>query len=127
MLFPEHVKKAIKLALKNSTSDLFKHAAILYDEKGNIISTGCNSSVYCSDAIFGNPYVVWHAEHLALYRAYGHRIRKGNSKVYMLVIRCNKNGELRLSKPCYHCSELIHKHRITKVYYSTSEGGIEEL
>jgi cytidine deaminase len=126
MLYLPLIDKAIKIALKHSNAPLFKHAAILYDKDGHIISVGFNSINYCIDAI-QNPYCSFHAEHMAIFRAYGHRIRKGNSKIYMVVVRCNKKGELRLSKPCYHCQEILKKNRISKIYYSTENSGIEVL
>lgn len=42
---------------------------------------------------------------------------KGTS---LLVVRINRKGELRLSKPCHHCMKYIKYVGIKKVYYSTS-------
>lgn len=49
----------------------------------------------------------------------------------LLVIRVDKNLNLRESSPCYHCTRELEKNcktrnfNIDKIYYSTSEGNID--
>jgi deoxycytidylate deaminase len=53
---------------------------------------------------------------------YTHLISK---KLEILVIRLDKQGNLKNSKPCKHCLETLKKFNIKTVYYSTDEGKIE--
>ena len=48
-------------------------------------------------------------------------------KIDLIVIRINKNGELKQSRPCKHCiNKLINmaNYKIGKVYYSDENGNI---
>jgi len=41
-----------------------------------------------------------------------------------VVVRFNKLGELKNSRPCNHCLETMVKYKIKKVLYSTDDGCI---
>jgi cytidine deaminase len=122
MLTDKIIDFAIEAAHK-SESDLFRHGAVIYD-KDRVLAVGWNVLGKTDSALFYNQYGTFHAESLAIFRAYGGRVRKGNKKVYMFVVRINRHGEFRLSKPCPACEKLLRKNRII-VYYST-ENGIEK-
>jgi tRNA(Arg) A34 adenosine deaminase TadA len=49
-----------------------------------------------------------------------------NKKLEMLVIRTDKAGRLKNSKPCSHCLATLKMFGIKIVYYSTDEGTIEK-
>jgi cytidine deaminase len=51
---------------------------------------------------------------------------KCNKSISILVIRINKEGKLKESKPCYHCLKAMRNSglNIKYVYYSTSNGNI---
>ena len=49
---------------------------------------------------------------------------KKNHNLSMLVVRTNKKGELRLSRPCTVCVNLLIKFGVNKVYYSDQNGHI---
>lgn len=51
---------------------------------------------------------------------------KFRKKYRLLVLKFNKQGELRDSKPCSQCKEYIKKKGFKEVYYSTNEGTIEK-
>lgn len=56
--------------------------------------------------------------------------RKRIITVNLLVIRVNKDGKLKNSKPCAHCITLLdgmHNHRIKWVYYSNDTGSIIKI
>ena len=51
-------------------------------------------------------------------------------KVDILVIRVTKNKEMRMSKPCYHCTMRLYNCAFLKikyVYYSTDENTIVRI
>ena len=41
-----------------------------------------------------------------------------------MVVRINKNGLLRNSRPCNQCLDTMIKYRIKKIVYSTDDGNI---
>jgi deoxycytidylate deaminase len=45
-------------------------------------------------------------------------------KISMIVLRVNLQGELKNSKPCYHCLEELKNIGIRKIYYSNEHGEI---
>ena len=63
-----------------------------------------------------------HAEHHALRKMVKSGIKVKNVKIY--VIRLAKDRNLRMSKPCDKCQELLDVYRIKKIYYSTDRGAI---
>jgi cytidine deaminase len=52
---------------------------------------------------------------------------KLSSSLNIVVLRLNKFGELRESKPCASCTEMLEAYGLSRVWYSTSDGGIEWL
>lgn len=62
----------------------------------------------------------------------GRKNRKHRKKIKMdiLVIRVSKAGQLKMSKPCYHCTMKMFNcpfARIRYVYYSTNEGTLFKI
>jgi hypothetical protein len=53
--------------------------------------------------------------------------RAFQKKLKIIVIRTDKNGNLRDSKPCVHCLENMKFFGIKTVYYSTNEGTMEKV
>ena len=52
---------------------------------------------------------------------------KRKKQVDLLVIRIGRIGDLRSSRPCHKCLELLNRmkgYRIRHIYYSTDEGTI---
>ena len=50
-----------------------------------------------------------------------------SNKMNLIVLRANKNGELRDSAPCFHCTKELSNNnhiQIDKLYYSKSDGSI---
>lgn len=66
------------------------------------------------------------------YNTKGQKNKKHQKKIKMdiIVIRVNKQGYLRMSKPCYHCTMRMHTCSFVKirhVYYSTNEGMLMKI
>lgn len=45
----------------------------------------------------------------------------------MFVARTTRTGRVAMAKPCTHCQELLRLLQLRRIYYTTQEGGIEEL
>jgi hypothetical protein len=64
------------------------------------------------------PYL--HAETDLISRLWGKQYIDGSMK--MVLVRLNKHGKLRNSKPCARCAKIIKALGITDVYWSTDDG-----
>lgn len=64
------------------------------------------------------PYL--HAETDLISRLWGKHYIDGSMK--MVIVRLNKKGELRNSKPCSRCSKIIQALGIKDIYWSTDDG-----
>lgn len=65
-----------------------------------------------------HPYL--HAETDLISRLWGKYYIDGSMK--MVIIRLNKRGELRCSKPCERCEQIIKSLGIHKVWWSIDNG-----
>lgn len=65
-----------------------------------------------------HPYL--HAETDLISRLWGKYYIDNNLKV--VVVRLNKRGELRCSKPCDQCDYILNALGITKIWWSTDNG-----
>ena len=110
------VRIAIKNAWAKSDIAIHKMAAIVFTRNGRVLGVASNKR--------GNGYVSeysYHAEEMVLDKtAYARReARKKKTKVYLLVVRINKRGELRLAAPCYPCYQMCRSAGIEKIFYTT--------
>lgn len=64
------------------------------------------------------PYL--HAETDLISRLWGNYYIDDSIK--MVIVRLNKSGQLRCSKPCDRCSEIINSLGINKLWWSTNNG-----
>ena len=64
------------------------------------------------------PYL--HAETDLISRLWGKYYIDNNLKI--VVIRLNRNGELRNSKPCRRCDKILQALGVTKVWWSVNDG-----
>jgi cytidine deaminase len=97
--------------------------ALAFNAKsGNLITTATNRVIRgCTDKF------TIHAEDFLIYK-----LRKINAfdrfkKITMLVIRHAKEKGWTMAKPCSKCQDLIRQTKIFSVYYTNSDGQIEEL
>lgn len=65
-----------------------------------------------------HPYL--HAETDLISRLWGKYYIDSNLK--MVIIRLNKHGKLRCSKPCEKCEQIINGLGITKLWWSMDDG-----
>jgi hypothetical protein len=61
-----------------------------------------------------------HAETDLISRLWGRQYIDNSLK--MVIIRLNKHGKLRCSKPCERCEQIINALGITKVWWSIDDG-----
>jgi len=112
-----------KTACNKSTCE-HRVAAILY-KGGSVLRASCNdirTMGYRKKYFFhGEPSR--HAEMNAI-----HGIpRDVISKCSMLVLRLDKQGEIRSAKPCHACASALLDAGIKKVYYTSYSGDILKL
>jgi hypothetical protein len=65
-----------------------------------------------------HPYL--HAETDLISRLWGKYYIDNSMK--MVIVRLNKRGQLRCSKPCERCEQIINSLGITKVWWSIDDG-----
>lgn len=123
-------KKHIELAGRVANQSMypnFKHGAVLA-KSGTVINVSCNKNGFNS---FGarfrkkqNGEATLHAELGAVLNI--ERSKTEGSTVY--VVRINRKGDKRLSKPCNMCRSALQYCGVKKVVYSTNEGyGVMKL
>lgn len=95
--------------------------AIILDRRGNILSTGFNSSqkTHPKQLLYNkyknNARIYLHAEIDALVKC--------KAKPYVMIIaRINRKGELRIAKPCDGCIEAIRHSDLKKIYFTNNFG-----
>jgi len=50
-----------------------------------------------------------------------------DSSLKIVVLRLNKNGELKQSKPCVKCRKILDALNLKKVYFSNDKGKFEKI
>ncbi|AYV85889.1 MAG: cytidine and deoxycytidylate deaminase [Solivirus sp.] len=96
-----------------------KHAAILFSGK-SIFSTGYNRFDRGKLQSCTQSYST-HAEIDALYKS--RKISK-RKRIYLIVVRLNKNGNFINSKPCNSCIHALKRSNITRIYYTNDKSQI---
>ena len=122
-MFPSNfiIDTAIKCANDVSLCR-FRHGCVIYDKRGNIISTGFNKVRFNSYlSRYNYPKCLLHSESDAILKA-----RCDLKGMNLLVIRLGKH-KLCNSKPCVHCMAMILECGVKHVYYSDIDGNIVEL
>lgn len=69
-----------------------------------------------------HPYL--HAETDLISRLWGKYYIDNSLK--MVVVRLNKRGQLRCSKPCDRCEQIIRALGLTKVWWSNDDGSFQK-
>ena len=90
-------------------------------KKNRVISKGFNKLKTHPKSQF--PYKTTHAEFHAIIRCWDPDDLKGASAY---IYRSLKNGENAMAKPCPSCLKTLQEFGITEVYYTTSEGFVNE-
>jgi deoxycytidylate deaminase len=119
-------QKILYEAIKAASRSTFDHkvGSVIY-KSNKILSVGFNQAQTTRHSIT-KKYLKWptsiHSEVDAIIKA-----RCDLKRASIVVVRINKRGELRLAKPCLHCLAYIQYVQIRNIYYSTNEGGIDEI
>jgi len=110
-----------------NTNNKFFHFAFAY-KKNNLLAIGQNNpnkthtSAYRIAKKFkiNERYPYLHAETDLISRLWGKYYIDSSLKI--VVVRLNKNGDLRNSKPCSKCQKILNALDIKQVYWSTENG-----
>ena len=122
-------KRYVELAARvasQSTYGKIKHGAVLV-KGGNVINAAFNKENFCSfGKRFRNPNAGTATLHAELGTVLGldRSVTRGCT-VY--VVRVNRRGEYRMSKPCDMCEAALRHCGISKVFYSTNEEELEQM
>jgi cytidine deaminase len=116
----KELKFAKKFAVM-SPSEHYRHGAIVM-RKGHFI-TGAFNMPFKTHPNGSGPYSSCHAEIRAITKARAILNRNDLGDCTIYVMRLNKRGEVRLSKPCHHCMLVINQHNL-KASWST---GLENV
>jgi tRNA(Arg) A34 adenosine deaminase TadA len=97
-----------------STMKMRHGAAIVY--RGRMVAVACNVSICDS---LPPPFSSIHAEVHVIRKFLERYPKKLLRHCTLVVIRVDRNGDLRNSRPCNNCHDYIVKNRVPKVIYST--------
>jgi len=100
----------MKLALQ-SPCEHYRHGAVIH-KRGRPI-TGAFNVPYKTHPKGSGPYTTCHAEVRAVAKALSILNKSDLSGYSIYVIRINKRGEMKLSKPCDDCMALIKEHNLS--------------
>ena len=103
------IEKLKKIAQKSPVNN--RHSAVLF-KNDNFYNFSYNTFVKQDTTV--------HAEINAIKTFYERKV-KG---LHILVIRINKSGIIRYSRPCSECIKKLQKLGIQKIYYSNEYGNI---
>ena len=116
-----------KAKINRNTKNKFFHFAFGY-RKNKLLAIGQNNPEKTHTQAFilakrfngdiNHPYL--HAETDLISRLWGKYYIDNSLKV--VVIRLNKRGELRCSKPCDQCDNILSALGISKIWWSTDNG-----
>ena len=118
-----YIQLAQNMAL-NSVYGKIRHGAVLI-KGGSVISSAYNKDKFSSFGERFRQQDCGHATHHAELSCVSGVKREKTAGSSIFVVRLNKVGELRLSKPCPMCHDVLKFTGVKKVYYSTNDGTIE--
>lgn len=98
------IRKAISIA-KQSPAETFLHSAIIHI-RGKFVTGSCNLPFKTVPG-GGGPHSSGHSEIRAIRKARAILNRNDLTGCSIYVMRLNRLGEFRLSKPCNVCAKLI--------------------
>jgi tRNA(Arg) A34 adenosine deaminase TadA len=114
----KYFNHATQVATKSDYGKI-RHGAVLV-KGGSVISASCNKDKFSS---FASKFRCSHTGPATVHAEIGcvHGVsRSKTSGSTLYVVRINRTGELRLSKPCPMCHEALKYCGIKKVVYSTN-------
>jgi hypothetical protein len=116
-----------KVKMNRNTKNKFFHFAFGY-KKNKLLAIGQNNPekthtqalLLAQRFNIQNEYPYLHAETDLISRLWGKHYVDNNLK--MVIVRLNKRGQLRCSKPCERCDQIIRSLGLNKVWWSTENG-----
>ena len=130
MILSKKIKGYFDLAKRvaqQSEHDHFKHGAVLV-KGGSVINTSCNKDKYRS---FGNRFrdtkTCGHATHHAELGCILGLDKSATQGTTLYVVRVNRQGDFRLSKPCRMCEDVLKYCGVKKVVYTTDHKIIKKI
>jgi hypothetical protein len=116
-----------KVKMNRNTKNKFFHFAFGY-KKNKLLAIGQNNPekthtqalILAQRFNIQNEYPYLHAETDLISRLWGKHYVDNNLK--MVIVRLNKRGQLRCSKPCERCDQIIRSLGLNKVWWSTDNG-----
>jgi hypothetical protein len=116
-----------KVKMNRNTKNKFFHFAFGYN-KNKLLAIGQNNPekthtqalLLAQRFNIQNEYPYLHAETDLISRLWGKHYVDNNLK--MVIVRLNKRGQLRCSKPCERCDQIIRSLGLNKVWWSTENG-----
>ena len=115
-----------KRIASQSQHDCFKHGAVLV-KGGSIINTSCNKAQYNR---FGNRFrnvrVCGHATHHAELGCILGLDKDLTSGTTIYIVRVNRGGDFKMSKPCTMCEEVLKFCGVKKVVYTTGKSTVNK-
>lgn len=118
-----YLKMAQDIASSSNYGKL-RHGAVLV-KGGSVINSAFNKDKFSAfGARFRSDDCGPATHHAELSCVHG-LDRSKTSGANIFVVRINRAGELRLSKPCPMCHDILKFAGVKKVYYSTNNGTIE--
>jgi len=116
-----------KRAAQQSQHDTFKHGAVLV-RGGSVMNTSYNKDQHKK---FGNRFrntrTCGHATHHAELGVVLGLDRKVTAGSTVYVVRVNREGEYRNSRPCQMCQNVLKFCGIKKVVYTTGENSVTKI
>jgi len=110
----------------NSTYGKLKHGAVLI-KGGNIVNVAFNKPDFTKFGNrFRNNYTCGHATTHAEIGAILGLSRSATEGAKVFVVRVNRHGEYRMSKPCPMCEDVLKFVGVKKVVYTTGGNAIGE-
>jgi len=114
-----YIQLAKNLAHQSSYGKI-KHGAVLV-KGGSVISSAFNKDKFSSFGHRFRKHGCGHATHHAEIGCILGIDRSKTSGATVYVVRINRKGEYRLSKPCPMCHEVLKYCGVKKVVYTTNE------
>jgi len=115
-----YLKKAIEEAENSDIRNNFNHGAVIFN---NSQFFGSGNNRFRHVGFIPSRYLNYrdslHAEISAIRNVPNWECLKGAS---ILIIRIDKQGNLRMARPCSKCTKSLKHFGFSTVYYSTQEG-----
>jgi len=122
----ELIPRALITATEQSKGKV-RVGALVLDKKGMIIAKGCNSYTKTHPQQALAAFTVGKPKQIFLHAEIDTLVRCREDPHTILVCRLRPNGQVALAKPCSVCMSAIEKSGCKIVYYTTDDGGFENI